>query len=137
MTGRTRRCDEPTTAGRLRKAEQFLDAAETIREFADDESEVGDAYVTLCVHAGVAAADVICCVALGVHALGDDHNEAVALLGAVRPEGAELARALAVLLGIKTRAGYGAAPVTVEHRKRAQRQSERLVRAARDRGAQI
>jgi hypothetical protein len=40
--------------GRLRKAEQFLDAAETIREFSDDEHDVGDAYVTLCVHAGIA-----------------------------------------------------------------------------------
>jgi hypothetical protein len=49
MTGRTRSCDEATTAGRLRKAEQFLEAAETIREFADDEYDVGDAYVTLCV----------------------------------------------------------------------------------------
>lgn len=133
MTGRTRRCDEATTAGRLRKAEQFLDAAETIREFAADESEVGDAYVTLCVHAGVAAADVICCVALGVHAIGDDHNEAVSLLSTVRSEGAELARALSVLLGMKTRAGYGATSVTVENRKRAQRHSERLMRAARDR----
>jgi len=132
MTRRTRRCDEATSAGRLRKAEQFLDAAETIRDFADDESDVGDAYVTLCVHAGVAAADVICCAALGVHALGDDHNQAVALLGTVRPGGDELAGALGVLLGMKTRAGYGAAPVTVEHRRRAERQSERLVRAARD-----
>jgi hypothetical protein len=32
MNTRTRPCDEATTAGRLRKAEQFLEAAETIRE---------------------------------------------------------------------------------------------------------
>jgi hypothetical protein len=53
MTPRTRRCEEATMSGRLRKAEQFLEAAETIREFADDEHEVGDALVTLCVHAGI------------------------------------------------------------------------------------
>jgi hypothetical protein len=133
MTGRTRTCDEATTAGRLRKAEQFLVAAETIREFADDEYDVGDAYVTLCVHAAIAAADVICCVELGVHALGDDHNEALALLEKVRPDGGELAKALGALLGMKTRAGYSARPVTVADGKRAQRQTERLVRAARDR----
>jgi hypothetical protein len=136
MSGRTKRCDAATSAGRLRKAEQFLEAAETIRDFAEDESGVGDAYVTLCIHAGIAAADTICCVALGVHAIGDDHHEAVMLLGKVRPGGPELARALGVLLGMKTRAGYSAAPVTAENRKRAQRQSERLVRAARDRSPQ-
>jgi hypothetical protein len=135
MTTRTRRCDDAVTAGRLRKAEQFWEAAEIIREFADDEAEVGDAYVTLCVHAGVAAADVICCVTLGEHALGEDHTEAVALLMRVRPEGTELGKALATLLGMKTRAGYGAIPVNAVDRKRAQRQAERLLRAAQDRHA--
>ena len=48
MTPRTRKCDEATIAGRLRKAEQFLDAADTIREFADDEHDIGDSLVTLC-----------------------------------------------------------------------------------------
>jgi hypothetical protein len=52
------------------KAVQFLVAAETIRDMADDENDMGDALVTLCVHAGVAAADAICCQALGEHAQG-------------------------------------------------------------------
>jgi hypothetical protein len=52
MSGRTRPCDDAVIHGRLRKAEQFWEAAEIAREFADDEAEVGDAYVTLCVHAG-------------------------------------------------------------------------------------
>jgi hypothetical protein len=77
MSRRTRVCDDAVTAGRLRKAEQFVDAAETVREFADDELDVADAYVTLCVHAGIAAADVICCVSLGVHAVGESHSEAL------------------------------------------------------------
>jgi hypothetical protein len=121
------------TAGRLRKAEQFVDAAETVREFADDEMDVADAHVTLCVHAGTAAADVICCVSLGMHAVGESHSEALALLESVRPDGSELAKSLRTLLGMKTRAGYAAEPVAAEDRKRAQRQTERLVRAARDR----
>jgi hypothetical protein len=137
VTSRTRACDEAVTRGRLRKAEQFWEAAELTREFADDEAEVGDAYVTLCVHAGIAAADVICCAALGEHALGEDHNEALALLSRVRPGGKELTKALAVLLGMKTLAGYSASPVSAVDRKRAQRQAERLLQAARDRSTVI
>lgn len=133
MTGRTRPCDDAIVSGRLRKADQFLDAAETIREFADDQFEVGDAYVTLCVHAAIAAADVICCTALGEYAVDDNHNQAIALLEKVRPGGSRLASSLGALLGMKTRAGYGARAVTEPDCKRAQRQAERLVRAARDR----
>lgn len=132
MSSRTRKCDQATVDGRLRKAQQFADAAETVREFADDEAEVGDVYVTLCVHAGIAAADVACCVSLGEHAYGDDHNAAVSLLERV-PDGRELAKALRVLLGMKTRAGYDARPVNATERKRAGRSMERLVQAARER----
>ncbi len=56
MGTRLRNCDETIVKGRLAKAEQFLDAAATVRDFADDEADVGDALVTLCVHAGIAAA---------------------------------------------------------------------------------
>lgn len=133
MTPRTRLCDEATIAGRLRKAEQFLDAAETVREFADDEGEIGDALVTLCVHAGIAACDVLCCIALGEHALGENHNEAIELLTRVRPNGPDLAKSLRPLLGIKTRAGYSHQPVASDDRKRALRHADNLVRAARDR----
>jgi hypothetical protein len=137
MTERARPCDEATIAGRLRKAEQFLDAAETIRDFAADEHDVGDAYVTLCVHAGVAASDVICCIALRRYAQGDDHNEAIALLSRVRPDGADLAKSLRPLLGMKARAGYSHKPVIADDRKRAQRHAARLVQAARDRRTAI
>ena len=120
----TRRCDAATARGRLRKAEQFLE---------DDEADVGDAFVTLCVHAGIATADVLCCAALGVHAQGDDHGEAVGLLATVRPEGEEASRALRVLLGMKTKAGYSPRAVSADDRKRALSSVDRLVTAARDR----
>lgn len=136
MTRRRRPCTEQTIAGRLRKATQFLDAAETIREFADDEAEVGDAFVTLCIHAGIAAVDVICCRALGEHAQGEDHTEAVGLLQRVRPDGPELAKALEALLRMKTKAGYSETPVSVEQRTRAQRRAAQLVDAARQRRRQ-
>lgn len=133
MSPRTKPCDDAVAAGRLSKAEQFFEAAETIRDFADDEHEVGDAYVTLCVHAGIAAADAICCIELKEHAQGDDHHQALALLAKVRPGGSELAKSLAPLLGMKTRAGYSHRMVNNDNRKRAQRHAERLLRAARDR----
>jgi hypothetical protein len=135
MTPRTRRCEEATMSGRPRKAEQFLEAAETIREFADDEHEVGDALGTLCVHAGIAAADVLCCVALGEHATGEDHNEALDLLTRVRPDRVELAKSLRPLLGMKTRAGYSHRAVASDDRKRALRHADKLVGAASDRRA--
>jgi len=133
MTPRVRECDETTIAGRLRKAEQFMEGGETIRELAADESDVGDAYVTLCIHAGIAAADVICCTALGKHVQGDDHNEAVAHLSSVRPDGKSLGNALRTLLMMKTRAGYSHQQVSTIDRKRAQRAAEKLLDAAHQR----
>lgn len=133
MTAKFGRCTGATIEGRLRKAEQFMEAADIVHELADDERDVGDAYVTLCVHAGIAAADVVCCVVLGEHAQGDDHNQAVAHLSKVRPDGRELGGSLRTLLAMKTRAGYGHRQVTADQRRRAQRAADRLVRAARDR----
>jgi len=130
---RTQACTDAIKSGRLRKANQFRDAATTIREVADDEAEVGDAFVTLLVHAGIGATDAICCHELGVHAHGDSHNEAVRLIRRVKPDGGELAKALDTLLGAKTRAGYGYQPVSKDTRTRCWRAAERLVLAARDR----
>ena len=116
-------------AGRLAKAEQFWSAAQTVEGSADDERAISDAYTTLAVHAGIAAADVICCVRLGEHARGDDHDEAVALLGK-----ADRARAkdLAALLRMKTRSGYSPQPTSRSDRQRARRAAARLIQAARD-----
>jgi hypothetical protein len=133
MVVRLHDCDDAVIRGRLRKAEQFLEAAETIRDFADDEAEVGDALVTLCVHAGIAASDVICCKALGHFVQGDDHQQAVAELSKVTPGGKQLGKDLRVLLAMKTLASYAAPPVSAEERKRAWRRAESLVEAARSR----
>ena len=112
---------------------QFLDAALDIRDSASEESDVGDAFVTLCAHAGIAAADAVCCIELREHARGESHQEAVALLRRVRPDGRALGNSLNTLLGLKTRAGYSAIPVNAEMRKRSKLAAERLVTAARDR----
>jgi len=133
VTPKLHKCDEATIAGRLRKAEQCMEGAETIREFAGDEGDIADAYVTLCVHAGIAAADVICCIALGEHVQGEDHNEAVAHLSKVRPDGQDLGSSLRTLLRMKTRAGYSHQQINTNDRKRAGRAAERLLQTARQR----
>jgi hypothetical protein len=133
MATRLRECDQTTVDGRFAKAEQFLKAAATVRDFADDQADVGDAMVTLCVHAGIAAADVICCKAFGHHAQGDDHLQAIAELSKVPPDGSKLGKDLRALLQMKTRAEYAAPPVSADQRRRAWRRAESLVEAARAR----
>lgn len=113
---------------RLRKANQFIDAATTIADSADDEADVADAFVTMCVHAGIAAADAICCARLGQHAQGEDHTAAVALLSKADSGSAKHLRAL---LSMKTKAGYTHASATAADAKRAVRAAEALVETAR------
>jgi hypothetical protein len=133
MATRLRNCDETIALGRLAKAEQFLEAAATVRDLADDEADVGDALVTLCVHAGIAASDVLCCKSLGHYVQGEDHLQAIAELSKVSPDGKQLGNDLRALLQMKSRAGYAAPPVSADQRKRAWRRAENLVEAARAR----
>lgn len=122
----TKRCTAPMRAGRMAKARQFLLAAETLATVVDDQ-EIADACVTLCVHAGIAAADVICCAKLGMHHSGDNHNEAVALLGSVDKAAAKQLKAL---LDMKTRSGYSPALTSAADQKRAGRAAAALVATA-------
>ena len=122
----TKRCAASTRAGRMAKARQFLVAAETIATVVDDQ-EIADAFVTLCIHAGIAAADVISCARLGMLHSGENHNEAVALLGSV-DKGA--AGQLKALLDMKTRSGYSPVLTSAADQKRAGRAAAALVAAA-------
>lgn len=124
---RTVQAGESVRRGRLAKAEQFLRVAEDAEEL-DDGAGVADAAVTLYVHGGIAAADAICARALGMHARGQDHQEAIDLLASVDREAAAELRAL---LGMKTRAGYGHDPITPDRLARAQRAAQSLVLRAR------
>lgn len=124
---KTRPCDKTTRDGRMAKAHQFLDAAKLIDVFADDDNELGDAYITLCIHAGIAAADVICCARLGAHAQGESHVDAVGLLGKVD---LSASKHLSVLLGMKTRSSYSPSTSTAKDRKQAHRAATALVRSA-------
>jgi hypothetical protein len=125
--GSIKRCTGATQAGRLAKASQFYLAAETLATTVEDQ-DVADAYVTLCVHAGIAAADAVCCARLGEHAQGDDHQTAVALL---QQADRTVAKHLKILLDMKTRSGYSAVPTSKTDQKRAGRAAAALLSAAR------
>jgi len=99
-----------------------------IDDLWDENQEIADVYVTLCVHAGIAAADVICCTALGMRARGESHAEAVSLLASV-DVGAS--GHLSTLLAMKTRAGYSAVPATAVQRRKAERAARSLLETAR------
>lgn len=124
---RTRDCDAQTRRGRLRKANGFYQAAEDVAAL-NEAGEANDAVVTLHVHAGIAAADVLSCARLGKHSTGESHTEAVALLATVSQQ---QARHLATLLGMKTKAGYSHQPASDADVKRAIRAADQLVKAAR------
>jgi hypothetical protein len=128
MTPRTVRADAAARAGRMAVALQFYEAAEMVRELADDAEDVTNAYVTLCVHAGIAAADVRCAAALGEYARGESHVEAVALLARVDKAAA---KQLDALLKLKTVAGYGTTTISTDRVRRATRAMEFLVESAR------
>lgn len=127
--GRTVPCDAGARSGRRRKALQFYEAANDIADLAGDADDIADAYVTLLVHAGIAAADVLCCASLGEHAKGESHSDAVSLLKKVDTAHAN---DLGALLSMKTRAGYSSTSISATDRTRAQRACERLIGAVGD-----
>ena len=98
------KCTAAVRAGRLKKAREFRLAAELLEESAPGQDDLADAYVTMCVHAGIAAADVICCGRLNAHHQGENHEEAVTMLGRVN---CQLAGDLATLFEEEDRRGYG------------------------------
>ena len=125
---RNKPCTPQVREGRLAKANQFAAVATDVADLAAEAREVADAYVTLLVHAGIAAADVICCARLGEYAQGSNHNEAIALLKTADPDSA---RHLETLLKMKTRAGYGHMPASQDDLKKAQRAGDALLKTAR------
>ena len=100
-----RDCDSVVISGRLAKANEFFDAAEHLEDAKGGPSAAGDLYV----NAGIAAADVICCVRLGMHSNTGNHNEARTLLKKA-DSGSE--RHLATLLGLKNKAAYTHEPIS-------------------------
>lgn len=128
MSARVRPCTPGFINGRWAKAEQFMQAAQMIEESVENELDLTDAYITLVVHAGIAATDVICCYRLGEYSSGESHNQAIEL---VKKVDTKLAADLSNLLQVKTLAGYGNDPATLDNRRRAKRSAEHLMEQAR------
>lgn len=129
MMAPARPADSSVKAGRWAKAQQFTEAAELHRPVEDSaEPGPGDIYVTLAVHAGIAAADVICIGALGQYSATGSHDEALDLVGRVDRNART---ALTRLLGVKTKAGYTHRPVSRRDVHTAASAPEKLMEAAR------
>lgn len=121
-----RDADAAMAASRLRKAQEFADAAEIFVE-PSGAIESRDAFVTLAVHAGIAAADSICIRRLGRYSPTGGHADSVAILASAD---AESAKHLDRLLKLKTKAGYSARPVTAVEADSALRSCRALVERA-------
>ncbi|MPY81988.1 MAG: hypothetical protein GEV00_01475 [Actinophytocola sp.] len=70
------------------------------------------------------------CAAIGRRSRGQDHSQALALLGEVAPDGKDMARDLRRLLAVKDDAHYGLLHVSSQRAAAALRQAQRLVDAA-------
>ncbi|MGA1838824.1 hypothetical protein VD659_18045 [Herbiconiux sp. 11R-BC] len=113
--------------GRTTKMMQFLEATEIILALADDD-ELRDAVVTLAVHAGIAASDVIWLRRLDYYWQSGNHHEAIEHL---RRADAASAGHLSTLLSLKTRAGYGHDTMSSRNVARSVRAMQHLAGAAR------
>lgn len=105
QAARTQICDTGAARTRLRDAYAQLELAELATPNSSAEEQ--KAAVSCAVLAGIAASDAACCAALGQRSRSQNHRDAVALLRQVSPGGAEGARQLERLLGLKDRAQYG------------------------------
>lgn len=96
--GRTKSCQARDARARLDDARRFLAAAD--REV---EPGNGDVVASLAILSAIAAADVLCCLALGERSNDGNHAAAIKLLRGVDPK---LATSLRRALDRKQQAGY-------------------------------
>lgn len=120
--GRRLPCTIADARARLHDAEAFLQTAQTASN--------SDVVATNAIHAAIAAADAICCVALRERSAGGSHTAAVELL---RRVDAALAAALQRSLDRKTQAAYESRDVSARDAAACVRQATALVEAARSR----
>ncbi|MCZ2405045.1 hypothetical protein IV498_18250 [Paenarthrobacter sp. Z7-10] len=125
MTGRT------DANARLEDARLFLEAAQTIDTLNDADS-YADVIATLAVHAGIAASDAFCLLALGQHSKSENHADAVNVLKKGGGDSATLSR----LLGEKTKAGYNVESLTRAKSTKCIEWAKKLLAAAEEKYAQ-
>jgi hypothetical protein len=120
--GRRTSCTVPDAKARLRDAEAFLEAAEL--------SKHSDVIAMNAIHAAIAAADAICCVALRERSADGNLGAAVTLLGEVDKT---LAAALRRALDRKNQVAYEARDIADADAQACVRQVTTLIEAARQR----
>ena len=113
----------------MREAERYAAHAEIepFSEVPEDRSTT----VSIAIMAGIAAADAICCKALGEHSASPDHKHALAMLREVPDPGKESASRLDTLIDLKPKAMYGVGVhPNMSETKRAMRAMRYLVEMA-------
>lgn len=120
-TSRTRPCSTRTRRGRAKKAQEFLDIALLVG------AEYPNGCVSNAILSGIASSDVICCVRLGEHAAGEEHQQAVELL---RRAHEQAAKHLDRLLRRKSQSAYSDLSSTPKHAEQALRDAGALLEIA-------
>jgi hypothetical protein len=126
-SGRVVTCTPAECRARRDQARAFLEVAELVLTEDRREAHVAAALAVL---AGIAAADAICGLSLGKWSRGQDHNQAVDLLGEVALRDTTLATKLRRLLADKDAAHYSPTLITVEKAKAMVRQASALLAEA-------
>lgn len=127
-SSRTQPCSPQDAAQRFDQAKAFADLAELNPE--SDDGPARSAAVSNAVLAGIAAADSICCRRLGRRVAGDDHQQALGLVGVAGEVGREARRHLETLLSIKHKAQYEEADPTATEARRAIRAMRSILEVA-------
>lgn len=110
-----------------RPARVFLEVAELVLTEDRREAHVAAALAVL---AGVAAADAICGLSVGRWSRGQDHRQAVDLLGEVRLRDRSLPAKLGRLLADKDAAHYSPSLITIDKAKTMVRSAAALLAEA-------
>lgn len=126
--GRRQACSRPEAQVRLSHARKFLEVAELAATESDVE-EAANVAASLAVLAGIAGSDAACCAALGERPRGQDHRDAVEVLGQIK-NAEDAANALRRLLDLKDTAQYGLIHVSKQSLKAALRQAAVVVEFA-------
>lgn len=117
--GTSRPCSSTEPRARLADARSFWEAADVL--------DNPDVKTTNAIHAAIAAADAICCLALGQRSADGNHAAAIVLL---RQADRQLASTLGRLLDLKTQAGYEETDIAPSRAAWSVRAAKRLVDAA-------
>jgi hypothetical protein len=123
-------CGAEQARRRRRQAELYLVVAE--RVFAEEAGEGTTVATGNAVLAAIAAADAICCAAVGSRYRGSDHRRAADHLERVTGD-KKLAALLRDVVDLKDASHYGLASLASSRAKSALRKAAALVQAAQDR----